>query len=219
MNKALQPALRQPLVSGGVISRPILFSTEMVKAILEGRKTQTRRIVKEPFQSWMQTATNPEWWERIEEQCKYGQIGDLLWVRETWKWEGYTNFTDIAPVGQFYYKADDDEGMILGWKPSIFMPREACRIELRIKNIRVERLQSISEEDARREGVASLTEKGMTVYKSYLAHEPYHWSIATARKSFETLWSKINGQQSWNENPFVWVIEFERTEMPSKHHR
>ena len=213
-------------VSGSVTSRPILFSTEMVKAILSGQKTQTRRIVKEPFQSWMKT-TNPkcEWWDRIEEQCNYGQVGNLLWVRETWQQECIERENELGKgwraTGNYLYKADGcslpKTSFSFGkWKPSIFMPREACRIELRITDIKVERLQNISEEDARREGVKydlSLE------FNQYLNYEKGIYQCQTAVESFRSLWSEINGQKSWEENPFVWVITFERTEMPSKHYR
>lgn len=207
----------QGAVSGSVISRPILFSTEMVQAILDGRKTQTRRIVKEPFQTWMQTTTNPEWWNGIETQCKHGQIGDILWVRETWQ---YVEFGCEPEECGYVYKASEngrdwqDNDKEWKWKPSIFMPREACRIELRITNIKVERLQSISEEDAICEGVKKINNG---IYECYTPDtDP---PFLNAKESFETLWKSINGELSWNENPFVWAITFERTEMPSKHYR
>lgn len=229
MNKELQPALRQPLVSGGVTSRPILFSTEMVRAILEGRKTQTRRLVKpqpnENGVSYMKNAPldwesiyREQWtpwkWETEEgetmsKNCPYGEIGDFLWVRETYAIAGNT-------TKWYIYKADLSYGHIEEkWKPSIFMPREACRIEVRITDIRVERLQSISEEDARREGVLN----NLSVeYNQWLNYEKGIYQLPSAVESFKSLWSEINGVKSWDENPFVWVIRFEVARSP-KHHR
>lgn len=222
MNKAPKPALRQPHVSGSV-ARPILFSTEMVKSLLLGQKTQTRRVIKpQPDDDglWNDTdlprslqstlkgwnGTVNETGESKEFKCPYGQVGDLLWVRETYAIVG--NVTKC-----FIYKADLDYGYVEEkWKPSIFMPRYACRLVLRITDIKVERLWSITEEDARREGVASC---GSNFYNNYLEH---HSPCATAKRSFQTLWSKINGEKSWSENPFVWVIQFERVEL-SEHYR
>jgi hypothetical protein len=182
------------IAEGQAKERPILFSTPMVKAILEGRKSQTRRQVKEPFAGWMETATNPKWFEAILTQCPYGQVGDVLWVRETWvKNEGQLP-TDLGYV----YKAELGEDELkyskeLGvkWKPSIFMPRDACRIKLRIEAIRIERLQDITEEDCICEGVE---------YDKFLD--------LTAKENFRSLWDSING--NWDLNPFVWVISFYR---------
>jgi len=206
-------------VSGGVISRPILFSTEMVKAILSGRKTQTRRIVKpqpdENGVSYMKNAPldwesiyrepwTPWKWdteegETISKNCPYGEIGDLLWVRETYAITG--NATK-----RYIYKADLDYGHVEEkWKPSIFMSREACRIELRITDIRVERLRSISETDAVSEGIECVRFED-----EEMCQHPVN--------AYGHLWSKINGSESWNANPFVWVIQFEVARSP-KHHR
>ncbi|MFA5751425.1 MAG: hypothetical protein WC898_04040 [Candidatus Paceibacterota bacterium] len=134
--------------------KPILFSTEMVKAILEGRKTQTRRIIKEPYVTWMYEANNPEWWKSVNSLCPY-QIGQILWV------------------------------------PSIFMPREAARLFLKIKNIRVERLQDITAKDAIAEGID-------------------HKTMNDPRIEFQWLWDSINAKRGypWGSNPYVWVYEF-----------
>lgn len=214
-------------VSGSVTSRPILFSTEMVKAILSGRKTQTRRVVKpQPDDDglWNDTdfprslQSNLKGWngtvdetgESKEWKCPYGQVGDLLWVRETYAIAGNT-------TKWYIYKADLDYGHLEEkWKPSIFMPRKACRIELRIKSIRAERLNDITEADANREGVAS----DMSLpFNQYLNYRNSIYQLETAQHSFCSLWIEINGEKSWMANPFVWVIQFERTEMPSKHYR
>jgi hypothetical protein len=117
----------------------------------------------------------------------------MLWVRETWKWEGDTKYTDIKPLGEFYYKVDDVEDLIAGWKSSRFMTNLAARLFLEITNIRVERLQDISEVDAKQEGV---------VFKPGLA--VHHF-----RKLWNTIHKKIH---RWDDNPWVWVIEFKRIE-------
>lgn len=211
--------------------KPILFSTEMVQAILEGRKTQTRRIIKpqtdengvgfmkNPPLDW--ESTYKETWcpwkwdtvegERVSKFCPYGDIGDILWVRETWQ-------KIITPFGKdaFVYKADDDfyKDTIEdwpGWSPSIFMPKEACRLFLKITSIRVERLQGISEQDAIAEGVRKYENRIIqTKYKDYVNARP----TSSAVESFETLWQSVYGRESWDANPWVWVIEFERIEKP-----
>lgn len=138
--------------------RPILFSTEMVQAILAGRKTQTRRIIKpQPTQIgglWRldkkQASNRPfnEWHNHpFGIHSPYGQVGDVLWVRETF----YKSLIDDS----YQYKADRNYSHGISWKPSLFMPKAAARIFLRITNIRVERLQDISEEDAKAEGIKS----------------------------------------------------------------
>ena len=187
---------------------PILFSTEMVKAILDGRKTMTRRVVKpQPIDHISEVPRSiqneNDWgkflWEDDEGKSNlkyspYGQIGDVLWVRETWSpmvIGGGKNFDSIV------YKADGSEPSSVGWKPSIFMPRSASRLSLRITNIRVERLNEITEEDSEREGA----------YCTFQLDSPY----GTSRKTgFKILWESINGESSWEQNPWVWVIEFER---------
>lgn len=185
--------------------RPILFSAEMVNAIMSGRKTQTRRIVKpepdsilngEPY--WnigglrlRETANNPL-------HCKYGSIGDRLWVRETF-WHN----DEIPGIDGCCYRADGEmpNHMIDGgtkWKPSIFMPRWASRILLEITDIRVERLQDISESDAKAEGCRCNKDTcAETGYGNY-------------RDSYRALWESINGKGSWDTNPFVFAISFKR---------
>jgi len=200
-------------------SRPILFSTEMVRQILLGNKTMTRRIVKKQPADWQTIYNfNDGTYARVGVdfeshpfKCPYGKVGDLLWVRETWQrhCDGDDSFIE------WLYKADDrdlsdwvciETGKVgIKWKPSIFMPRAASRITLEITNIRVERLQGISEDDAEKEGV----ENEFRVYKpeySMLGHS----GGSTYRAGFQTLWNKINGKNSWSENPFVFVIEFKK---------
>jgi hypothetical protein len=205
--------------------RPILFSTEMVQAILAGRKTQTRRVVKgleslkNPyFQSLVQHATGSitfsslESNEVIEPKNPYGQVGDVLWVRETWaRAIGSKELTpfekatavEISPERFIVFKAESKEETHpehpewgkKRWKPSIHMPKNAARIWLRITNVRVELLQDISYEDIKAEGAAE-------------------FGCTTHRLNWQTLWQSINGIDSWNANPWVWVIEFERIEKP-----
>jgi hypothetical protein len=148
--------------------------------------------------------------------CPYGRVGDVLWVRE-----GFYKPTADSLRGKYYYKADlDNHGWGLKWKPSIHMPKEACRIFLKIKSIRVENLQDITEEDAIAEGVESWIDDRLaskpTRYKVYY-HEDGDDSIysSSAKISFETLWQSINGPASYYQNPWVWVIEFERIERPA----
>ncbi|MBC7847234.1 MAG: hypothetical protein H7Y10_12155 [Flavobacterium sp.] len=185
---------------------PILFSTPMVQAILEGRKTQTRRIVKYPLQlkGWLVSIGESENPPPIE-FCPY-EVGDVLWVRETFaEW----------PKVMFQYKASTHIGSEIGkWKPSIFMPKEACRIFLKLKQIRVERLQDISEEDAIAEGVISFFNPLFqeTRFKDYMIS---YSECREASRSFCSLWESINGLNSWNQNPFVWVYEFEQIEKPN----
>lgn len=178
---------------------PILFSTPMVQAIREGRKTMTRRTAK-----GVKYTVN---------QCPYGKVGDVLWVRETSTQE---SITDEAPF-KTIYKADVGENYPMGsnkWKPSIFMPKSACRIFLEITDIKIERLQDISEEDAKAEGVETKKGSWGTVhfidYTSNVRGSGFDW----AKQSFKTLWQKINGSESWEENPFVWVIKFKQIDKP-----
>lgn len=204
---------------------PILFSTPMVEAILDGRKTQTRRIVKKqpnPKLSVYPVLKN-DWDGKkdypltlffydektqkksidVEYQKIHYQKDDILWVRETWS----PNNDD-----SFDYKTDypftHPQG---GWKPSIFMPKTACRIFLKVKNVRVERLQDISERDAICEGVLKVEETqkyNWEYYKNYKKGIDFMSPI----DSFQSLWESINGHESWDVNPFVLVIEFERCE-------
>lgn len=173
--------------------KPILFSTPMVQAILNRLKWQTRRVVKpQPDSRGPRTANVLfEDWHGKEIRPKY-KAGDILWVRETWQ---HTKVLNLHPVDANYgyvYRADaqpweDIEGW--KWKSPIFMPKEACRIFLKVTDVRVERLQSISEADAKAEGVDSVD-------------------------SFFALWQKINGTESLAANPWVWVYEFESIPKP-----
>lgn len=175
--------------------RPILFSAPMVRALLAGRKTQTRRVVRpqpnraaciEPCDRYPGEFVP---WRDGEAQhsivCPYGAPGDMLWVRETWSRhaDGVT------------YRADFDETSFaatggIAWRPSIHMPRALARITLRITEVRVERLQQISEADARAEG------------RSLTPGDPAGF--------FPETWNDIHGCGAWDANPWVWVVAFER---------
>lgn len=206
--------------------KPILFSTPMVQAILEGRKTQTRRIIKPSSKKGcfgikiIRNSNND-----ITDICGYDEnemmwdengkkypvnnkyeIGDILWVRET--------FMNHQVYG-YIYKADNnkliDDIDILKWKPSIFMPKEAARIFLKVTNIRIEKLQDISEQDAINEGIGC----GFIMNAGYPDYEHIKNGICTltqdtAYASFISLWTKINGKESWVKNPYVWVYGFEK---------
>lgn len=199
---------------------PILFSTEMVQAILAGRKTQTRRVLKLSNYHPSRTEKQPEVMtvkdlklydgngELIGDLImKYGNPGDVLWVRESFL---------RNPIGQspFLYKASALVPRFLRWKPSIHMPKDACRIFLKIKDVRVERLQHIDKLSAINEGVEIIfdAETHVPVYRKYNLKE----KLGTIHPilSFYSLWEKINGKGSVELNPFVWVIEFENIEKP-----
>lgn len=209
--------------------RPILFGAPMVRALLEGSKTQTRRVVKpQPYidaqgnACWngsnfgqdsrgphIQALASPIPSSKTGRvRCPYGQPGDRLWVRE--------RFMDLrgtgvdyrpkasGPLQRYAYAADHPTGGYgdearkaygLKWKPSIHMPRAASRINLEVTGMRVERLQSISERDAMAEGV-----------KNSLRFPGGRF----ARENFEHLWWSINGEGSWEANPWVWVVEFKK---------
>ena len=196
--------------------RPILFSGAMVRAILEGRKTQMRRAVKLPADaddvSYWTTPTGRSqvgyadpgvnyWTTRGNhiDPCPYGQPGDRLWVRETF----YPSPCDI-PTFCGFYRATDEERDVK-WKPSIFMPRALSRITLEVVGVRVERLQEISEADAIAEGIVPLWLDG-----SPIRHDG---TGAICRSHFQNLWDSINGKRAdaaWADNPWVWVVEFKR---------
>lgn len=225
--------------------KQILFSTPMVQANLDGSKTQTRRVVKpQPNESGISYMKNPpldweqvyktEWkpWkletdegETIALDCPYGQVGDILWVREKFCPTGSNELLHNETRKPFFYAADIIEKDFAysvmkdyGWKmkPSIHMPKAACRIFLKITNVRVERLQDISEEDAKAEGVK--LHKSGNHYLNYFEDKhrvtQFIYSCKTAKDSFASLWRIINGFRdepfAWHKNPWVWVIEFER---------
>lgn len=213
--------------------RPILFNGEMVRAILQGRKTQTRRIIQSPAKNMQkQGATvirrNPDndpWYkdhiwsmrtqsgmwgdythERFLQFCPHGQVGYRLWVRETWAEPHY--WTNDIEAGSPLYRAQDHKRSIkpVRWRPSIHMPRWASRVTLEVTGVRVERLNDISEEDAISEGCQALEGCKWRTFKEMHAGIPMHEH--TAVDAFGALWENINGPGSWGANPWVWVIEF-----------
>lgn len=184
---------------------PILFSTEMVQAIIDGRKSMTRREVK-PQPQFNFTNEKHGLGNGWIQQCPYGKVGDVLWVRETWAKNEQDGMVD--------YKTDyPSESHFFGWKPSIHMPKTACRIWLQITDIRLERLCDITEEDAIAEGVekqfSSLFRE--LRYKDY-ANVKDNWRSAVS--SFQSLWASIKGINSWDDNPWVWVISFKQINKP-----
>ncbi len=202
--------------------RPIIFNGEMVRAILEGRKTMTRRVVKPPFEIHPNGyITRRQGDERLCPYiCPYGQPGDRLWVRETFNWSGDNELLPGEPhkkcPERTGYTSDNvvwaadgyDEHPQYGkalWRPSIHMPRWASRITLEIVSVRVERVQEISERDAMREGIIQLSGAGL--WKDYQCDKT---GFAYPSQSFRSIWDSIYAQRgfAWSANPWVWVIEF-----------
>ncbi len=199
-------------MKGEVKERGMIFNDEMVRAILGGNKTQTRRIVEEKFYGRAVAA------ELLAKHCPYGQPGDRIWVRETYRVHGKA--TDVATL---VYRASVrnswteqthrvpvevcNNPVSEKWTPSIHMPRWASRILLEITNVRVERLNDISECDARDEGVPPAGSLLPDHPGTFLTPKG---DFAMAKVAFQRLWESIYGEESWSANPWVWVIEFER---------
>ncbi|KPX55577.1 hypothetical protein LCH33_002832 [Pseudomonas amygdali] len=195
--------------------RPILFSAPMVRAILEGRKTVTRREVKKPAAlDCLAAGFEPAFLALPgnADLCPYGKVGDRLWGREAWQADAQVN--EVAPRELSHgepirYPADGASrqtgcSMITPGKtrPSIHMPRWVSRILLEIIDVRVERLQEISRSDIRAEGLECPPELASDdVSPNYRDWYPAAW---------RDLWESINGAESWNANPWVWVVEFKR---------
>lgn len=197
--------------------KPIIFNTPMVQAILDGRKTQTRRVVKingcpitSPKESLELTKEGLIYHSFCSMSGYYKllcQPGDILWVRETFCEVPYEhNHVPIKgghiTIPKYAYKADSERDYTGIWKPSIHMPREAARIFLRVTNVRVERLQDIAEEDAKAEGC----------HERLLNDGWKNIGKLTARDDFIMLWEYLNAKRGygWDTNPWVWVVEFER---------
>ncbi len=223
----------------GVKERPILFSGPMVRALLDGRKTQTRRVIK-PQPEYEKGTVAPQalrgeppkrpapyfdaynggpfwcWWDEYDRQgagqtCPYGKPGDRLWVREAWAPVPATAYRHSEGVQQVVNPDDMDLAAIFAagwdrsipkWKPSIHMPRWACRLVLEITAVRVERLLDCSDSDARAEGLQWVT--------------PGMWSVDRslpiigddARRVYFELWDHINGTGAAEANPWVWAVSF-----------
>ncbi|MDS0779568.1 morphogenetic protein [Serratia marcescens] len=188
--------------------RPVIFNGEMVRAIIDGRKTQTRRIAKADNSNHLLG-------------CPFGQVGDRLWVRETfaafdadWKHPGKPHDLRDGPWPNVVYPASVAKIPDGTCRPSIHMPRWASRILLEITAVRVERLNDISEEDAKAEGVRAIGNNfgNGPAYCDYLLpnlDDAAEW-YNRARDSFKSLWKSIYGAESWSANPWVWVIEFKQ---------
>ena len=224
----------------------------MVQAILEGRKSQTRRIMKIQPDSRGTRCTNVHFedWHGRKLKCPYGWVGDILWVKETWQEvfeleydhhamdgscvnirEWIPNFDSIEKTcvglssewscasmperNKYYvYRASDiqfcDEKHKLKWKPSIFMPKAASRIKLEITDVRVERVQDISDADAISEGLRSKEyTDGHQSFGKWYSSECGTWHPNPV-DAYSNLWESINGKGSWEKNPWVWCISFKR---------
>lgn len=232
--------------------RGMIFNGEMTRAILDGRKTQTRRTVKpQPDEDGLAKVTNGPWVDTSERnyRCPFGDVGDRIWVREAYRFPA--SLDDVSPTGvgemavatgyrkpwapTFYEFTGTFSDGWTGFetppkvsgagklRPSIHMPRWASRILLEITNVRVERLNAISEEDAQREGVHTEVWDQTVVARNYAAIDEFFqfWSEDMPhyvemnqlyRSSFRSLWDSIYGEESWKANPWVWVIEFKRIE-------
>lgn len=209
--------------------RPILFSAPMVRALLDGSKTQTRRVVKPQPAGEIQRQVpgldhwiDSKYWERKNQKenhgigtrgftCPHGKAGHRLWVREAWRVIAVADCfapREITAASRIWYEAQgalpfhpSEFGRL---RPSMFMPRWASRITLEITGVRVERLQDISEADALAEGVV----KGPDHYAPPVPEKVKAFYDTSARRAYRHIWETINGPGSWAVNPWVWVIEF-----------
>lgn len=222
---------------------PILFQDDMQKANLYNRKTQTRRL-----RGLQRANQNPDVWhiesrpnyrakglqftfrnskgDHIELISPYGMPGDILWVREAWRQD---------ENGDYQYRASTGNSYKFKWKPSIHMPFKAARSFLKVTNIRIERLNTISDADAIAEGIDFTEYEAISeahpAYRSYMNYLPgkdfitlcdeagYSWNYGkethtAAVASYCSLWCEINDADSWNANPWVWVVEYELTDKP-----
>lgn len=217
--------------------RGMIFNAEMVRAILNGSKTQARRIVKPQYQHESQQLVKCEdglfrWWIKGAQMPhggpinqKHGKVGDRIWVRETFA-KGLCTKSTLAYRAT--HKPEDLEGGFwetIKWTPSLHMPRWASRILLEITNMRVERLQDISDEDCIAEGIIPVSiERDLDhqFWRDYRLSGDGTFCVNTPRESFESLWKSVRGKSfdseedtgpgSWYSNPWVWVIEFKRVE-------
>lgn len=209
--------------------RPIIFSGPMVLANLEGRKTQTRRVIKwqsdmefdpaDPHYGpyWLPYATEAKG-EDARVRCPYGKPGDRLWVRETWRVCGGCEYEYLHEQSEVMYRSTHEKDRFpltwesYKWRPSIFMPRWASRITLEITDVRVERLQEINDADAIAEGIAELSLQDGEPGAWWSAAPDRRLHSRTPRGAFVRLWRSIHGEGSWHANPWVWVIEYRRLE-------
>jgi len=197
---------------------PIIFTAESIRAILDDRKTQTRRVAKLPSEwhrGYGAFENNPHGDEEIiiygecdtkSMYCPYGSVGDTLWVRETWRMETFTVDHTCRTDSRLRYKAEDErifdvygQVKLYKWKSPIHMPKQFARVFLEITGIRVERVQDISEEDAKAEGVGR-----------FEGRDTYSYAV-----TFSSLWNSLNAKRGypWESNPWNWVIEFKKKEV------
>lgn len=208
---------------------PIFFNGAMIRAVLDDHKFQTRRLVKmrhfglpriawdKPVDGFVEGFLKNAPLPGLVKQCPYGQPGDLLWCRETWRpvvdeqlWDCIEYRADGARIKpevpgdntgfQFSVACDADDGR---WRPSIHMPRWASRMRLEIGDIRMERLQNLSEEDAKAEGIVPAPGGSWSGAEGQAA--------PTAIAAYRLLWESIYGECSWDANPWVWVIGFRKS--------
>lgn len=211
--------------------RPILFSGAMVRSILQGQKQQTRRVVKGDVNGYEGVVVRTVAQERghlgkhcfisgnesVYQRCPYGKAGDRLWVRETWR-DDFLPHENPDREGThigYLYRADPDEkdDPRRPWKPSIHMPRAACRLVLEVTGVRVERLLAITVEDSFAEGIVSL--RCPTCHRPYGLPEWGHNDLQkTPIEAYWHLWDQINEARGYGraKNPWVWVIEFRRAQ-------
>ena len=210
---------------------PMLFSTDMVKSIdVHKTKKETRRIIDVEtnldfmgFEVGNENKKNKEVAFGFKQKCEIKRlikqkifVDDIIWVRET--------FQELIVKGEkkYLYKANP-EHQSMKWKPSLFMPKEACRIFLKCTSVHIERLHDITEQGAINEGIENFfldVVTTATAYRNYMTTkkdlQKDHWAHVAndAVESYMTLWQKINGKESWDQNPYVWVYKFERVERP-----
>jgi hypothetical protein len=223
--------------------RPIIMGAESVRAILEGRKTQTRRVIDPrryniggwdmPVSKSDVEAGYPVYQDNngdfhsVVERCPYGKVGDRLWVRETVFFETFHQQSDAElerdgfnpNIGVWVYRADNHDypTITANWTSPMFMPREASRITLEITDIRVERVQDISEDDAIAEGTRKDLDGWADYSKKHVNNPDYpkfggmcRKILETATESYRTLWDSLNTKRGypWESNPWVWVVGF-----------
>ena len=241
--------------------RPIIMGADSVRAILDGRKTQTRRVIKPRYKQdeygfnvVSRPATGERWVEKADEDgggfedgtrivpCPFGEIGDRLWVRETVFFETFHQQSDeelerdgFNPnIGVWVYRADNHDypTITANWTSPMFMSREASRITLEITDIRVERVQDITEEEVIAEGIISDDEYAYRAgeenlfpcprCKGYGVHEAFGYDYGitevdcthcnTPKKRYRIIWDSLNAKRGypWENNPWVWVISFKQ---------
>lgn len=210
-------------VEVAVKERPILFSGPMVRAILGGRKTQTRRVINPqpvevvdgiPYRATYDSVAKRNVGTKVH-RSPYGHRGDLLWVRETWDRRAF-----VKSKPDHVYRATARPGHTpfgeKGWTPAIHMNRFASRITLEVTGVRVERLQEISEADAKSEGIRTDTlppsdDDGRPACICYVAEPDDNHAYVTAKSAFQKTWDNINAKRApWSSNPWVWCVEFKR---------